>query len=109
MLSNGVIKGNIPVLDPQYGNVWTNIDSTTFNGLKAKYGDSLQVTISHADTLVFSGKVVYAKAFGDVAEGETLGYQNSLLNFSLAVNMGNFASKFHISNGAGWNIEIRKQ
>lgn len=109
VFSNNTLKGNIPVLDPQYGNVWTNIDTTIFNGLKAKYGDTLQVNITHADSLIFSNKVVYAKAFGDVAEGEMLGYQNSLLNFSLAINMGNFASKFHISNGAGWNIEIKKK
>ena len=105
---NGAVKGNIPVLDPQYGNVWTNIDTTVFNGLKAKYGDTLEVNILHADSLIFSKKIIYAKAFGDVSEGKVLGYQNSLLNFSLAINMGNFASKFHIGNGAAWNIEIRK-
>jgi S-adenosylmethionine hydrolase len=30
---NNIIKGNIPVLDIQYGNVWTNIDKTTFANL----------------------------------------------------------------------------
>ncbi|MFT3947673.1 MAG: S-adenosyl-l-methionine hydroxide adenosyltransferase family protein [Agriterribacter sp.] len=108
VFANGIVKGNIPVLDPQYGNVWTNIDSTIFNGLKVKYGDTLQVKISHMDTLIYSGKVPYAKAFGDVPEGETLAYQNSLLNFALAVNMGGFASKFHVSNGPGWNISVTK-
>lgn len=78
---NGVIKGNIPVLDPQYGNVWTNIDTSIFNTLKVKYGDSLHINITHLDTLVYTGKVPYVRSFGEVAEGRSLAYQNSLLNF----------------------------
>ncbi|OJY98279.1 MAG: hypothetical protein BGP13_11610 [Sphingobacteriales bacterium 40-81] len=109
VFSNGKIKGNIPVLDPQYGNVWTNIDTAVFNTLKVKHGDTLHVEIMHLDTLVYAGKIPYAKSFGNVPEGEALAYQNSLMNFSLAINMGNFASRFHISNGADWNIEVGKQ
>lgn len=108
VFSNGTLRGNIPVLDPQYGNVWTNIDSTIFNALNAKYGDTLKVTISYLDSLVYSAKVPYVKAFGDVPEGEALAYQNSLLNFALALNMGSFAAEFHVSNGPGWNISVTK-
>ncbi|HEY6064335.1 MAG TPA: SAM-dependent chlorinase/fluorinase, partial [Chitinophagaceae bacterium] len=42
---NGMIKGNIPVLDIQYGNVWTNIDGDTFKKLNLRYGDMLHVEI----------------------------------------------------------------
>jgi len=41
-----------------------------------------------------------------VAEGQNLGYFNSLLNFSLAINMGSFSEKYHIKSGANWKIQI---
>ena len=47
-------------------------------------------------------------AFGDVAEGETLVYLNSLLNASVAINLGNFAEKYGVSSGAVWDIAMRE-
>src|SRR5690349_17181758 len=44
-LAGNVIKGNIPVLDIQYGNIWTNISGDLFNQWKLKPGDRLQVRI----------------------------------------------------------------
>ena len=41
------VFGGIPVLDPQYGNVWTNIDQKTFTQIQPapKPGDRFEVTI----------------------------------------------------------------
>ena len=106
--TGNVIKGNIPVLDIQYGNVWTNINDTLFRQLNFKYGDSVQVKIKNQDSLVFEKAIPYQKTFGDVADKKPLAYLNSLLNLSLAINMGSFADSFHIKSGKDWNIEISK-
>lgn len=45
VLENGVIKGGIPVLDIQYGNVWTNIDKKTAEKLGLKAGDVVRVQV----------------------------------------------------------------
>jgi S-adenosylmethionine hydrolase len=37
-----------------------------------------------------------------------MAYPNSLMNFSLAINMGNFADSFNIKNGKDWNIHLKK-
>lgn len=105
--SNG-IKGNIPVLDPQYGNVWTNIPAGLVGKAGIQTGDSVLVSIANQDSLVYTGKVLFVNTFGDVAEGKALGYLNSLLNFSLAINMGNFAETFRVQSGPGWTIRITK-
>lgn len=42
-----VVKGNIPVLDIQYGNIWTTIGTDLLNQLGLQYGDTLNVTIYH--------------------------------------------------------------
>ena len=46
----GVIKGNIPVLDIQYGNVWTNIPDSLIYKNGIKYGDSLRVEVFMKDS-----------------------------------------------------------
>jgi S-adenosylmethionine hydrolase len=42
---NGFISGGIPILDIQYGNVWTNINQKIMNQLGLKIGDKLLVKI----------------------------------------------------------------
>jgi S-adenosylmethionine hydrolase len=105
---NGEIRGNIPVLDIQYGNVWTNIDNKTFQNLQVRNGDPLQVKIYHENVLVYEGKVPFAKTFSDVPKDKELGYLNSLLNFSLGINTGSFSNRYKIQSGADWVIVIRK-
>lgn len=108
-VSNGVVKGNIPILDIQYGNVWTNIDETTLAGLQLNYGDRLQVRIHHLKTLVYEGVMPYVTTFAGVNEGQPLAYQNSLMNLSFALNMGNFAAKHKIASGPEWTVEVSKK
>lgn len=108
VFENGVVKGNIPVLDVQYGNVWTNIDKATFDKLQAKPGDKLRVVIYNGTVLVFDGAVTYANTFSDVKVGDSLGYINSLLNFSLGINEDSFAGKHHVESGAAWLIQVQK-
>ncbi len=102
----GVVRGNVPVLDVQYGNVWTNIDRETFGQLQVEAGASVTVTIRHEATIVFSGAVPFYPTFGSASLGEPLLYLNSLNNVSLAINQGDFASTYGVRSGADWSIEI---
>ena len=103
----GTIYGNIPILDVQYGNVWTNIDANTLAKLNLKYGDQLSIRILHNNKQVFAGVMPYVTTFAAVKEGSPLAYQNSLMNLSLAINFGNFAGKHKIASGPEWNVEVK--
>lgn len=105
---DGDLSGGIPVLDIQYGNVWTNIDDSTFGRLGIKSGDPLEVLIRKSDSLVYHDTILFANTFSAVREGEDLAYLNSLLQLSFAVNMGNFSEKHHVYSGPGWRVEIKK-
>jgi S-adenosylmethionine hydrolase len=105
---NGKVTGGIPILDVQYGNVWTNIDVAVFENLKVKIGDNIRIVIFKHHTKVHEGRVTYVNTFGDVAEGKSVGYFNSLLNFSVGINMGNFAEAYHVGSGSEWSIEVSK-
>jgi S-adenosylmethionine hydrolase len=104
--SGKTIKGNIPALDVQYGNVWTNIPDTLFNQLKPQFGDVVQVTILYKNKSVYQGSMPYSQTFGGVAEGKPLAYINSLLQLSFALNQGDFAKQYSISSGSDWSVEV---
>lgn len=106
ILENGIIKGNIPVLDIQFGNVWTNISDSLIYKAGWNYGQELSVEIFNKDSSVYSGHVPLVKTFGAVPNDSSLAYFNSLLNFSLAVNQGSFSKKYNINSGPEWSIRI---
>ena len=41
-----------------------------------------------------------------IAEGKPLVYLNSLMQLSIALNMGSFAETFHVSSGSEWSISV---
>jgi S-adenosylmethionine hydrolase len=102
------ILGNIPILDIQYGNIWTNIGDTLFKKLNIKSGDSIRVSIRRLDSMVYIGVIPFVATFGDVPEGHSLSYLNSLMNLSLALNMGSFADSMHVQSGPEWNVVVKK-
>lgn len=108
VVANNSIKGNIPVLDIQYGNVWTNIPDSFLKKLNILIGEKIRVKIFNKDSLMYQGVVPYVKTFGDVKEGEKMGYINSLMNFSLAINRGSFSDLFNIKSGKDWSLQITK-
>jgi S-adenosylmethionine hydrolase len=108
VFEKGIIKGGIPILDIQYGNVWTNIDKKTFDNLNLKVGDFVKVQIFDGTKKVYDSKLKLVNTFGEVNLGTNVCYFNSLLNFSLAINQGNFSEKYKIFSGASWSILLSK-
>lgn len=92
------MKGNIPILDIQYGNVWSNISDELLNQAGIKLNDTLCVTISEGSRKI-RRKMPYVASFGDVPEGQPMVYLNSLLNVSVALNMDNFSAE---TSGCVW-------
>ena len=108
-LQGDTVAGSIPILDVQFGNVWTNIDRATFEQLGVEMGTELEVRIFNEDAEVFAGAMPYVSTFGDVPEGEPLLYMNSIDNLSAAINWGDFAGTHGIGSGPGWRIEVARR
>ncbi len=106
-LKGNTLNGTISILDPQYGNIWTNINNDLLLAAGFSIGDLLQVDISHNNTVVFSRVIPFVHSFGDVPAGEVLLYLNSLMNVSLALNQDNMATSFAIESGADWKISLK--
>lgn len=102
------LKGYIPILDVQYGNVWTNIERAKLVELGMIPGDSAQITITNNGTVVYDETIPYVKTFGEVDMGDAAIYINDLLNVAFALNQGDFAATFDVSSGPQWSVKIVK-
>lgn len=107
VFEKGTLRGVIPVLDIQYGNVWTNIDRETFQQLGVDKGAQLEAQIFAGDELRAQLVLTYTDTFAGVAVGQPLLYLNSLGDVSLAINQGSFAGQYGVAAGPDWNIVIR--
>jgi S-adenosylmethionine hydrolase len=103
------VSGMIPILDIQYGNVWSNIPKAMFDELHIALGAPLHVRIYRRDKLVDEVVAPYRRTFGEVPVGKPLVYVNSLLNMAVALNQRSYAAAHKIASGPGWSIEIAKK
>jgi S-adenosylmethionine hydrolase len=102
------LSGIIPVLDVQYGNVWTNIPKPLFDELHVSLGTPLHVRIYHKNKLIDDSVAPYQRTFGEVPVGKPLVYINSLLNLAVALNQRSYAALHKIESGPDWSIEVSK-
>jgi hypothetical protein len=106
VLERDKLKGNISILDIQYGNIWTNIPADLVKQLNPQYGDTLHVLISHDNIKVYEDDAPYCQTFGAVGKGMPLSYMNSLMHLSFALNQDSFAKLYKIESGNNWSVEV---
>jgi hypothetical protein len=107
-VNNGVIKGNISIVDQQFGNVWTNIHQDHLKQADINIGDTLCLLVKDGSLTKFDTKLPYLESFDEVAVGEQLIYVNNRSNLSFALNQANFAAKYHVASGAQWSVQIKQ-
>jgi S-adenosylmethionine hydrolase len=107
-LNKNMLKGNIDILDIQYGNIWTNIGQDLWKNFMAlpHTKNVIVLKIFHQQKLVYQGAMPFENTFGGVAVGQPLAYLNSLMQLSFALNQGSMADKYHIASGPDWNVEV---
>jgi S-adenosylmethionine hydrolase len=106
-LARGVLSGVIPVLDVQYGNVWSNIGTNLVAEAGIRQGDVLDVVFRNSGRKVATLRAPFVHTFGDVPNGRPLVFLNSLLQMSVALNTGNLAARHGIGSGPEWTVEFR--
>jgi len=107
-LDHDKVSGIFEINDPNFGNLWTNIPLSLFLEAGFAYGDHLNLTVCHAEKVVFSEKLLFHQSFGFAQRGEAIIYNNELMMVALAVNQGNFCECYKIGYGPDWQIEFSK-
>ena len=108
MIKNNMLYGTVVALDPNYGNVWTNIDRELLQSYGVKNNQSYQVKIYQDKIEKYSGVIAFHNTFGETKKDDDLLYLNSLLDLSIAINQGSFAEKNHVASGAEWTITVEQ-
>lgn len=85
------VRGDVIALDGPFGNLITNIPSASLLSAGYSLGDKLNVTIGAK-----AFQVPFVKTFDDVPVNALLLYIDSTDHIALAINQGNFASKYKI-------------
>lgn len=98
----GEIRSTIPVLDPNYGNVWSEISKKTFDQHMSG-AKKVRVRIPKAK---YDEVLPVVSTFAAVPKGKALVYFNSLMNLSVALNQGDFARFHKVKSGPDWKIII---
>lgn len=107
-LEGSAVIGGIPVLDVQFGNVWTNIPKRLLEDAGFQLGDAVQVRVLEGNETRFEDTLKFVPSFGHVDKGDHLLYVNSLLHASLGLNCSSFAAAYGVRSGAGWTVELRR-
>lgn len=102
------VSGSIDVLDVRFGSLWTSVDRTSFDTLKAEYGERMEVSIFNNSQLIYQNSIIYGRSFADVMIGGALIYVNSLYRMGIAINQGSFAKAYNIGVGQQWTVTFRK-
>ncbi|KTD10991.1 Adenosyl-chloride synthase [Legionella gratiana] len=107
-IENGNLRGTVVIIDPQYGNLWTNIDKQLLEKYDFEPNTCYKVRIYQKNQNRFVGLLIYQNTFGETSKDQDLLYLNSLLQLALARNQGNFAKVHHIGSGPDWTITVKK-
>ncbi len=105
---DGLILGSIDILDVRFGNLWTNLDRNFIFGKGINYGDNILITIESNHSVVYEKVLKMRQTFAETRCGDALLFINSLDKLGVALNQGSFANAYHIVEGAGWIIKLRK-
>ncbi len=101
-IKNGIVFGEVLILDKSFGNVWTNIGRSR---LEEAFGaNPARLEISFGEIVL---SMPFTSTFGNVPVGAPLAYINSRDNLAFALNMGNFGEQYDMFPGT--LIAVKKE
>lgn len=102
----GEASGIVEIVDPNFGNAWTNVPATSMGEIGVVLGDLMHVEIAHGDEAVFSEDVPFRTSFGAVGVGEPVAYVNEVMNVAFALCQGSFIERYGIGFGPDWRVSL---
>lgn len=102
------LVGIVEILDPNFGNAWTNIPITWTKQVGIEFNDLVEIDIYEKERLALQLIVPYKATFGGVHVNEAVMYANELECLALAINQNSFINTYHIHQGPDWCICIKK-
>lgn len=105
---DGVVTGQIDILDGKFGSLWTSVTIEDFKKLGVKMDEMVHVCIYNGNKKAFDQVVKYCHSFAYVSLGFPLVYLNSVNHMAVGINQGNFSEAYKIGVGSPWTITFSK-
>ena len=98
------IEGMIEIMDPNFGNLWTNIPKKMFEDFGFRYGDKVKTVITYKGEEVFNQELPYFKSFSYAQDHSLMIYHNELNKIALAEVVGNMARNYNLGYGTDYKV-----
>jgi len=108
VFSNHQLSGILEIVDPNFGNVWTDIPTSYLDHLQLNPGDPVIITLAHEGKVVLTQTLTIGSTFSNVALNEPVLYNNELGCLALALNQNDYRTTYHIGFGPSWSITLEK-
>ncbi len=107
-VENGRVFGMVLEASEHFGLVGTNIPFSWLHDNGMEYGDSVHVTLTEGERVVFDDVVPLEKSFGYVKKGAIFVFSSETSNVMIAKNQGNFTCDFGVGFGPEWKLVVGK-
>lgn len=102
------LHGTLEIVDPNFGNVWTDIPVAYLEHLNLQPKDVLKITIAHDGILVLIQTLAPGSTFASVPLNAPVLYRNELDCLGLALNQNDYRNTYGIGFGPTWTITLEK-
>jgi S-adenosylmethionine hydrolase len=104
----GAVSGMIVEASAHFGLTGTNIPFKWLAENGMEYGDTVRLTITCGERVIFDENVPLAKSFGYVEKGAAFVFSSETGTVMAAKNQGNFALDYRLGCGPDWKLSVRK-
>lgn len=102
------IEGIFEINDPNFGNLWTNIELDTFEAAGFKFGDKIRVQIENEGEIRFDEVVPYYQSFSTAPNHSVMIYNNEINKIAMAQVVDNFCVNYKLHYGDTWKVRFYK-
>lgn len=107
-INNDCIEGCFEIMDPNFGNLWSNIPKKMFEDFGFRHGDFIDTTIYKNNDVVFNNKLLYEKSFGMAKPHDIMIYNNELNKIAVAEVVGNFVKDYDLGYGSEYKVVFKR-
>lgn len=101
------VHGYIEIVDPNFGNLWTNIPITLLYEIGVSTSDTVDVEIRLRKERVFTKEAFFCNSFGFASKGTIVAYPNEMSKVALAVSSGNLLEEYGLGYGKEWKVRFK--
>ena len=108
MIQDNKLVGTFEIMDPNFGNLWSNIPKKMFEDFGFKHGDKIKTIIYKNDKEVFNQELYYFKSFSMAENHSVMIYNNEMNKISIAEVVGNVAKDYNLGYGSEYKVVFER-